>query len=106
MVERIKISLDERLRRAPANIHNSLSVFEMFCDDFFNGMTQLSGDGYYMETYVNYIEKHIGEGNREPILCEMVPICDALPIVEKREMLFRILMEPFARLALHAKGEK
>ncbi len=92
-----KVSLEERLQRVPMSVGSELSAFEIFFDDFYFNLSELSGDDYYKSLYEDVISKYKNSKKREPFLFEMVPIAEELMADEKNKLLFQMLIEPFAR---------
>lgn len=49
------IPLKQRLQEVATNTPNFLAVFEIYLDEYFQGLTDISGNPYFMNYYQNQI---------------------------------------------------
>lgn len=102
-------SLDQKLKEAGKYVPYYLPVFTAYIDDYFLGLSQICENGYWKEIYRNEIYQYGEEKGSLPRLYEMAPIADSLAPAEKRNLLYRILVEPYALLQIkeeERKGER
>lgn len=98
-----KLPLAERLQRAGTASPNFLAAFELFATDFRDGLAELTMDPQLAISYntiiAPYSHRAKGGKNMELLLSEVVAVIMAeLPPAKRGEVLYRLLIEPFARL--------
>ena len=98
-----KLPLAERLQRAGTASPNFLAAFELFATDFRDGLAELTMDprftAAYNTTSAPYSHRPKSGENMELLLSEVVAVITAeLPPAKRGEVLYRLLIEPFARL--------
>lgn len=103
MAHRIQtISLRKRLRDTPTNQPDFLAAFELFLFDYFEGLAKVSKDTYFLEVYERDVRMYDRQFRQGYIarLVELPQITEdlALPEEERIELLYKVLVEPFATL--------
>lgn len=101
-----RIPLNLRLQMAGTNIPNFLAVFEVFVDDYFEGLTQISENSYFTKVYHNQSSKINCSQDVAILLTEMPHVTDSFPRKEGIEMMYEILVEPFALINKNIKEGK
>lgn len=98
----IKIPLSERLQSAGTVAPNFLSAFELFISDYYTTMGEMTQDPRFSATYQTaiapYSRRNKGGELTELLLSEVVDVVSELPPPERAEVLYKLLIEPFARL--------
>ena len=93
--------LKKKLRRAGGKYP---AAFTLFTNDFFDSLLEMSGNSRVIQDYWNYINPVISKLEREVRLDEFVSIINDMEVEEKRELMYQILVRPFA--ALKEENEK
>jgi len=98
----IKIPLSERLQSAGTTAPNFLAAFELFISDFYTTLEEMTLDPRFSTTYQAAISPYsyrTKDGKvMELLLSEVVGVVSELPPPERGEVLYKLLIEPFARL--------
>lgn len=92
-----KIPLKERLQTAGTNRPDFLAAFEIFANDFFLEIAKMTGNTYFESVYYSFVADYNDE-NGGYVLSEIVHRANELPTAEKLDLLYTILIEPFAAL--------
>ncbi len=93
-----RIPLEQRLLQHKSGEAKFLAAFELFVDDFFEAVGKMSGDLTVMETYEDAVSGYNYRNGMDLVLSQMVVVADGLPKEDCGELLYRILIEPFAIL--------
>jgi len=99
----LKIPLKERLQKAGCNVPNFLCVFEIFIEDYFKGMTQISGNPYFDMIYQSKIGKNNHNDEVAIFFAEMPQVARSMKEEEASELIYLILIEPFALIEKNKK---
>lgn len=92
----LRIPLDERIQKDNKEKPDFLKVFELFTDDYFIGLSQISHDLYFANRYKEFI--HEKEGNAPHLLSVCMHHIDTLPKEDRDLFLYYTLIEPFAKI--------
>lgn len=92
-----KIPLKERLRAIGTNKPNFLAAFELFINDFFLEIAKITRSKYFESVYYSFVAEY-NDQNGGCVLTEIVHRADELPSEEKLDLLYTVLVEPFAAL--------
>lgn len=92
-----KIPLKERFQTAKTNKPNFLATFELFVNDFFLEIAKITGNTYFESVYYSFVAEY-NDQNGGCVLTEIVHRADELPSEEKLDLLYTVLVEPFAAL--------
>lgn len=101
-----KIPINERLQNIESNIPNFLKVFEIFIDDYFEGLVQMTGNPYFKKVYEKEIKKYNFVQNMDALFVEMVHFAESLFMAEENKLLYKILVQPFAMMEDDTGEEK
>lgn len=93
-----RIPLTERLEQAGVSGPIFLNAFELFPDDYFNAFAELTGAPYLGDVYQTEIQPFHDQQDHFCVLSEIVFFAGDLPQNERQNILYRILIEPFAGL--------
>ena len=103
-----KLPLVERLQSVGTTAPNFLAAFELFATDFRDGLEELTLNSRFATTYNTtialYSYRTKGGKNVELLLSEVVSVVMDLPPAERGKVLYKLLVEPFARLYDCEKG--
>lgn len=102
MEQLTKVPLSDRLQSAGTAAPNWLAAFELFISDFYECLEDMTLDphlGTIYEAIINpYSHRTKGRNNMELLLSEVVAVVSDLPRPKRAEVLYNLLIEPFARL--------
>lgn len=102
MGESTKLPLTERLQRAGTAAPNWLAAFELFISDFYTALEEITLDPRFRTVYDTILGpyRHRNKDGRsmELLLSEVVAVVSELPQAKRAEVLYKLLIEPFARL--------
>lgn len=98
MPEIQKIPLNKRLQQASDCRANFLAAFELFTEDYFEGMAQITGKPEFTDNYQKQIRKHYHESKGDYLLAELSVLADKLTGKDGIWLLYRTLIEPFAAI--------
>lgn len=93
-----KTPLKQRLQQVISMESNPLTIFDVFIEDYFMGLSSVSGDSYFMNMYHNVISNERPLNEIDFFLASVPQALDTLPEVERLSLLLEILVKPFARL--------
>ena len=91
-----RIPLNERLRSIRVKPHDFLNLFLAVPEYFYTAMSEMCSREYFKNIYNEKIEKYAAQ--HYTTMCELVDKVWNLEISEESELLYRILIEPFAIL--------
>ena len=95
-----KIPLDERLKRLGSKTAIPYALFELYIDDFFAEASRMC-EGYKPDLWSLYeseVKQFNYRDNLDCVLAEIVHIADELSRDDQINLLYRVLVEPFAAL--------
>ena len=98
-----RIPLQKRLQKATSKNSNFLVIFEVFLEDYFAGLSRLSGNSYFMNLYHNEICNESPTSDKDYFLASVPQALDTLPPNERDKLLLQILVEPFSLLKQEEK---
>lgn len=101
-----KIPLEERLKRAGKNSGDFQSAFKMSVDSYFYGWDEIMGGSYFESIYEHRICSLVNVSNLEIQLSSLIACSEEIDAVERLELLYRILIEPFAKLEMRQRKSK
>ena len=101
-----RIPLQKRLQEATSKNSNFLVIFEVFLEDYFAGLSRLSGNSYFMNLYHNEICNESPINDKDYFLASVPQALDALPPNERDKLLLQILVEPFSLLKQEEKKDE
>lgn len=90
-----RIPLERRLQSAGTVVPNFLCAFELFVDDYFDCISQMTNTPYFAEVYSNEVQQY-NCCETDKVLAEIVFMAESLSQCEKERLLYRLLIEPFA----------
>jgi len=93
-----RIPLKQRLQQVVSMESNSLTIFDVFIEDYFAGLSRISGDSYFLNMYHNVISNERPLNEADFFLASVPQALDISPEVERLSLLLEILVKPFARL--------
>ena len=100
-----KIPLERRLQSAGMVTPNFLCAFELFVDDYFDGISQITNNPYFAEVYSNEVQQYNCQ-ETDKVLAEIVFMAESLSLCERERLLYRLLIEPFALMEIERKERK
>lgn len=106
MPEIPKVPLNKRLQQASDCRANFLAAFELFAEDYFEGMVQITGESDFMDRYQKEIRKHYYEGKGDYFLAELSVLADNLTGKDGIWLLYRVFIEPFAAITEQERKEQ
>ena len=102
MGESTKLPLTDRLHSAGTATPNWLAAFELFISDFYTALEEITLDPRFGTVYNTIIGaySHRDKDGRsmELLLSEVVAVVSDLPQAKRCDVLYKLLIEPFARL--------
>lgn len=91
-----QIPLKQRLQSIESGKANFLAAFELFVDDILQEVLNMTG---YVAAVLDCQEKvRKYESQKVMVLAEMVAVADRLPDEERKELLYSMLIIPFASM--------
>lgn len=97
-----KLPLTERLQSAGTAAPNFLAAFELFISDYYKCLAGMTLDPRFSAVYDTvvspYSHRPKGGESMELLLSEVVAVVMDLPRTKRAEVLYKLLIEPFARL--------
>jgi len=93
-----RIPLKERLNMETGNEPNFLKAFEIYLDEYFEGLTDISNNSYFINWYQNEIRYAKGIDDTDILLAAIPQSLDRLPYSERIELLMTIFLKPFAEM--------
>lgn len=63
----LRIPLDERIQKDNKEKPNFLKVFELFTDDYFIGLSEISHDLYFANRYKEFIHEKEGKDRKSVV---------------------------------------
>ena len=100
MAEILKIPLDQRLKRLGSKAAIPFACLELFIDDYFSEAAKMC-DGYkpdLWKIYESEVMQYNYRDGSDSLLTEIVHVADGLPCDERTNLLYHVLVEPFAAL--------
>lgn len=94
--KKLRIPLDERIEKDNKEKPDFLKVFELFTDDYFIGLSEISHDLYFANCYEDFIREK--EQNTPHLLSVCMHYIDMLSEEDKNLFLYYTLIEPFAKI--------
>ena len=91
-----RIPLNARIWKGNKEKPDFLRVFELYTDDYFIGLSEISRDLYFVDRYENFIYEK--EGNTPHLLSVCMHHVDTLPEEDRDLFLYYTLIEPFAKI--------
>ena len=91
-----KISLKERLEAIGTDKFNTLTVFDLIAEDYFNEIAKITGDECYRTMYNTEVLSKERLNNQKLFLCELVTLANRMDKKDEADFLYRTLIEPFA----------
>ena len=101
MKEFKKLPLADRLRRASSGQAEPrfLHVYRLYLEAYFSGLSQLAGDGsLFTSAFQKILEPYAAECEDAPLLVAFVAESKDLPLTERTELLYQVLVWPFAEI--------
>lgn len=102
-----RIPLEKRIAKEALQRPDFMKVFEIFTEDYFICLSEISGDYYYAECYERFVQKVIEYENyytlSQCIYC--VDDMDDLEDEDRNAFLYYVLIEPFAKIAFNFTGK-
>lgn len=106
-MEKMKqIPLKQRLQKVAANTPNFLVAFEIYLEEYFQGLTDIGGNPYFVNYYQNQIRNDARIQTTDILLATLLQSLDSVPYCEQMELLMTIFVEPFAILSEYEKEDK
>lgn len=100
-----KMPLERRLQSAGTVIPNFLCAFELFVDDYFDGISQMTNNSYFAEIYSGEVQQY-NCYETDKVLAEIVFMAESLSPCERARLLYRLLIEPFALMEIERNERK
>jgi len=100
-----KMPLERRLQSAGTVIPNFLCAFELFVDDYFDGIIKMTNNPYFAEVYSDEVQQYNCQ-ETDKVLAEVVYMAESLSPCERERLLYRLLIEPFALMEIERNERK
>lgn len=91
-----RIGLEWRIKEETGKKPDFLKVFELFTDDYFIGLSRISGSFHFADRYKNFISRK--EGGTPHLLSVCMHYLASLSEEDRALFLYYTLIEPFAKI--------